>query len=103
MSERVYRPVITAVRTLFFVQGTRFTLSGTEHVPPVGGAVMAINHTSYLDFMYAGLPAWPSRRYVRFMAKKSIFTHRVAGPLMRGMHHIPVDRHRGGEAFAAAI
>src|SRR4029079_3817441 len=43
------------------------------------------------------------RRYVRFMAKKSIFGHRVAGPLMRGMRHIPVDRHKGGEAFAAAI
>lgn len=101
--EPVYRPVISAAKTLFFVQGTRFTITGEEHVPRVGGAVMAINHTSYLDFMYAGLPAWPHRRYVRFMAKKSVFTHRVTGPLMRGMHHIPVDRHKGGEAFTAAI
>jgi len=103
MNDPVYRPVISAAKTLFFVQGTRFTITGAEHVPRVGGAVMAINHTSYLDFMYAGLPAWPHRRYVRFMAKKSIFSHRVAGPLMRGMKHIPVDRHRGGEAFAASI
>jgi 1-acyl-sn-glycerol-3-phosphate acyltransferase len=101
--ELVYRPVIAAVQTLFLVQGTRFTITGEEHVPATGGAVMAINHTSYLDFMYAGLPAWPHRRYVRFMAKKSVFTHRVTGPVMRGMHHIPVDRHKGGEAFAAAI
>jgi 1-acyl-sn-glycerol-3-phosphate acyltransferase len=101
--EPVYRPVIHAVQTLFFVQGTRFTITGEEHVPRVGGAVMAINHTSYLDFMYAGLPAWPRRRYVRFMAKKSVFSHRLTGPLMRGMHHIPVDRHKGGEAFTAAI
>ena len=28
-------------------------------MPRTGGAVMAINHTSYLDFTYAGLPAWP--------------------------------------------
>ena len=103
MEDPVYRPVISAVKTLFLVQGTRFTITGEEHVPAVGGAVMAINHTSYLDFMYAGLPAWPHRRYVRFMAKKSVFTHRVTGPLMRGMRHIPVDRHKGGEAFAAAI
>ena len=101
--EPVYRPVIAAVQTLFRVQGTRFTITGEEHVPPLGGAVMAINHTSYLDFMYAGLPAWPHRRYVRFMAKKSVFTHRVTGPLMRGMGHIPVDRHKGGEAFTDAI
>ena len=57
MKDPVYRPVISAVRTLFFVQGTRFTIAGEEHVPAVGGAIMAINHTSYLDFMYAGLPA----------------------------------------------
>jgi 1-acyl-sn-glycerol-3-phosphate acyltransferase len=101
--EPVYRPVIAAVQTLFLVQGTRFTITGEEHVPPSGGAVMAINHTSYLDFMYAGLPAWPHRRYVRFMAKKSVFTHRVTGPLMRGMRHIPVDRHKGGEAFTDSI
>ncbi|MGL4176088.1 MAG: lysophospholipid acyltransferase family protein [Dermatophilaceae bacterium] len=101
--EPVYRPVIHAVKTLFFLQGTRFTLEGAENVPREGGAVMAINHTSYLDFMYAGLPAWPHRRYVRFMAKQSIFRHRVAGPLMRGMRHIPVDRHAGGRAFADAV
>jgi 1-acyl-sn-glycerol-3-phosphate acyltransferase len=101
--EPVYRPVIHAVKTLFFLQGTNIRILGEENVPREGGAVMAINHTSYLDFMYAGLPAWPHRRYVRFMAKKSVFAHRVSGPLMRGMHHIPVDRHRGGEAFAAAI
>ena len=95
--------MISVAQTLFFIQGTRFTISGAEHVPRTGGAVMAINHTSYLDFTYAGLPAWPHRRYVRFMAKKSIFGHRVAGPLMRGMRHIPVDPHKGGEAFAAAI
>lgn len=103
MNEPVYRPVIFAARTLFFVQGSAFTITGEEHVPRIGGAVMAINHTSYLDFTYAGLAAWPHRRYVRFMAKQSIFGHRVAGPLMRGMRHIPVDRHRGGDAFAAAI
>ena len=96
MSDPVYRPVIYVAKTLFFVQGSRFTITGSEHVPRTGGAVMAINHTSYLDFTYAGLPAWPHRRYVRFMAKKSIFGHRVAGPLMRGMRHIPVDRHKGG-------
>ena len=101
--EPVYRPVIHAVKTLFFLQGARFTITGEENVPAVGGAVMAINHTSYLDFMYAGLPAWPRRRYVRFMAKESIFSHRVAGPLMRGMKHIPVDRASGGQAFRDAV
>ncbi len=101
--EPLYRSVIGVARVLFFAQGSRFTVLGAEHVPSEGGAVMAINHTSYLDFTYAGLAARPHGRYVRFMAKQSIFRHRVAGPLMRGMHHIPVDRHRGGQAFSDAV
>ncbi|MBR7742828.1 1-acyl-sn-glycerol-3-phosphate acyltransferase [Phycicoccus sp. BSK3Z-2] len=99
----LYRTVVGAARTLFFVQGTRFTLEGRENVPRTGGAVMAINHTSYLDFMYGGLPPRKHGRYVRFMAKKSIFGHPVAGPLMRGMKHIPVDRASGGQAFREAL
>ncbi len=101
--EPLYRSVIGVARTLFLAQGTRFTLVGEDNVPREGGAVMAVNHTSYLDFTYAGLAARKHGRYVRFMAKQSIFRHRVAGPLMRGMHHIPVDRQRGGAAFSDAI
>jgi 1-acyl-sn-glycerol-3-phosphate acyltransferase len=99
----LYRTVVGAARAVFVLQGTRFTITGSEHIPRVGGAVIVINHTSYFDFMYGGLPARDHGRYVRFMAKQSIFRHRVAGPLMRGMRHIPVDRQAGGRAFADAV
>lgn len=98
-----YTPVIGLARTVFFLQGLRFTILGEENVPAVGGAVMAINHTGYFDFTYAGLAAWPRGRLVRFMAKKSVFGHRVTGPLMRGMKHIPVDRHAGQGAIEAGL
>ncbi len=101
--EPLYISVIGTARTLFFLQGLRFTMVGEEHVPRSGGAVMAINHTGYLDFTYAGLVARRSRRLVRFMAKESTFRHRVSGPLMRGMRHIPVDRERGASSFRAAV
>ncbi len=101
--EPVYRPVIAAARAVFAAQGLRFDIHGAENVPRSGPAVMAINHTGYFDFTYAGLAARPSGRYVRFMAKESIFGHRVAGPLMRGMKHIPVDRAAGTASFRAAI
>lgn len=100
--EPLYRFVIVLARTLFLVNGYRFTLKGREHVPRKGGAVMAINHTGYLDFVFAGLGARKSGRWVRFMAKKSIWQHKVAGPIMRGLKHIPVDRHAGGGALRAA-
>jgi 1-acyl-sn-glycerol-3-phosphate acyltransferase len=101
--EPFYRSVIGAARTVFFAQGTKFTLVGEDNVPATGGAVMAINHTGYLDFMLAGLPARKHKRYVRFMAKQSVFEHTLAGPVMRAMHHIPVDRHNGRQAFADAV
>ena len=63
----------------------------------------SINHIGYLDFTYAGLAARPARRLVRFMAKQEVFTHRVSGPLMRGMHHIPVDREAGAGSYRAAV
>jgi 1-acyl-sn-glycerol-3-phosphate acyltransferase len=37
------------------------------------------------------------------MAKKEIFDHKLAGPLMRGMHHICVDRDSGSASFVAAL
>ncbi len=103
MADPVYRSVIRLARAVFAVEGLRFTLEGTEHVPRTGGAVMAINHTGYMDFTYAGLAAQPAGRLVRFMAKSEVFDHRVSGPLMRAMRHIPVDRDAGAESFRAAF
>jgi 1-acyl-sn-glycerol-3-phosphate acyltransferase len=100
--EPVYTSVIVFARALFAAQGLKITMTGTEHVPRHGGAVLAINHTGYFDFTYAGLVGVKVGRYVRFMAKKSIWSNPVAGPLMRGMHHIPVDREAGQGSFDAA-
>lgn len=101
--EPVYTPVIGFARLLFAAQGLRFTMTGLEHVPARGGAVMAVNHTGYFDFTYAGLVGVRAGRLVRFMAKKSIWSNPVARPLMTGMHHIPVDRQAGQESFDTAL
>ncbi|HEV7823795.1 MAG TPA: lysophospholipid acyltransferase family protein [Mycobacteriales bacterium] len=103
MAEVVYPPVIAVARGLFAALGLRFTITGTENIPKTGGAVMAINHVGYLDFTFAGLAARPAKRLVRFMAKEEVFRHGVAGPLMRGMKHIPVDREAGSASFRAAL
>lgn len=101
--EFVYPPVIAFARSVFSMQGLKFTIVGDENVPERGGAVMVINHTGYFDFAYAGLAAQKSGRLVRFMAKDTVFTHPVSGPLMRGMRHIPVDRAAGSDSYAAAV
>jgi len=101
--EPVYTPVIGVARALFAAQGLKFTLTGAHNIPTSGGAVLMINHLSYFDFAYAGLAAVPSKRLVRFMAKDDVFRHKISGPLMRGMHHIPVDRTAGAASFRAAV
>jgi len=103
MAELVYPPVLVVAQSFFRYLGLKFTLSGTEHVPRTGGAVMVINHVGYLDFTFAGLAAKPADRLVRFMAKDDVFRHRISGPLMRGMKHIPVDREAGTASFRAAL
>lgn len=103
--EPAYETVIAGVRTLWRTQGLTITLTGTEHLPATGGAVLAINHTGYLDFTFAGLPFYRQkpRRYIRFMAKQEVFDHRVTGPVMRKLRHIPVDRSSGAASFDAAV
>jgi len=101
--EPVYTPVIAIARAVFAAEGLKFTITGAENIPVTGGAVLVSNHLSYMDFAYAGLAATPSRRLVRFMAKDDVFRHKISGPLMRGMHHIPVDRTAGAASFREAV
>jgi 1-acyl-sn-glycerol-3-phosphate acyltransferase len=103
MVEWVYGPVVAALKGCFAGMGLTFVDRGFENVPREGGAVFAINHVGYLDFIFAGRAADPIGRYVRFMAKDAVFRHKASGPLMRGMKHIPVDREAGAGAYAAAV
>jgi 1-acyl-sn-glycerol-3-phosphate acyltransferase len=103
MSDRVYPPVIAAAKLMFKVLDLQITIEGAHHVPRTGGAVLASNHVSYLDFILAGYGARPSGRLTRFMAKHEIFANKIAGPLMRGMHHIPVDRSAGQASYQQAL
>ncbi len=102
--EPVYGTVIQIARLLWWAQGLKFTVTGAENLPVTGGAVVAINHTSYFDFTFAGLPAYKQGhgRKVRFMAKKEVFDNKLMGPLMRAMRHIEVDRTSGADSYDQA-
>ena len=103
MAELVYPPVIGIAQLFWRYLGLKLKVTGQENIPHEGGAIIAINHVGYLDFALAGTALLPSKRYVRFMAKKEIFDNKIAGPLMRGMHHISVDRSAGSSSFVAAM
>jgi 1-acyl-sn-glycerol-3-phosphate acyltransferase len=98
-----YPPIIAAAKLSFRLLGQRIDLRGTEHVPREGGALIAVNHVGYVDFVYGGLAVNPAGRRVRFMAKRELFDHRVTGPLMRSLHHIEVDRGAGVASYRTAV
>jgi 1-acyl-sn-glycerol-3-phosphate acyltransferase len=96
-------PIIIAAAKAWFRVGLKVDMQGAEHVPESGGAVIACNHNSYLDFIASGYPGERKKRYTRFMAKKEVFDHKVGGFFMRSFHHLPVDRSNGAEAFQVAV
>ncbi|MDQ4103659.1 MAG: 1-acyl-sn-glycerol-3-phosphate acyltransferase [Actinomycetota bacterium] len=104
MTDGAYRCVAHVAAGLFRALDLRIDVVGGEHVPATGGGVVVVNHTGFLDFALSAFPFWREQgRFVRFMAKQEVFTHRVSGPLMRAMHHIPVDRAAGAGAFRLAV
>lgn len=102
MADITYPIIIAAAKTWFRVADFDIRMTGTEHIPSEGGAVIACNHNSYLDFVMAGYPGERQGRYTRFMAKREVFDHAVGGPLMRSFKHISVDRSSGAAALEAA-
>jgi 1-acyl-sn-glycerol-3-phosphate acyltransferase len=103
MRDLTYPPIIWTALAGFKALGQTFQMSGSDHVPRDGGVLLAYNHVSYVDFIYGGFAAHPSRRLVRFMAKRELFDHQAAGPLMRSLHHIEVDRGEGVASFHTAV
>jgi 1-acyl-sn-glycerol-3-phosphate acyltransferase len=103
MRDITYPPIVMLARTAFRALGLKIQIVGDEQVPTEGGAVFAVNHISYLDFIFSGFAAHRSKRLVRFMAKRELFDHRVTGPIMRSMHHINVDRAEGVASVQKAL
>ena len=80
------------------------TVTGLEHVPKQGPALIASNHISLVDWIFLGRGVVPINRLIRFMAMKEAFEHWLGGPLLRAMRHLPVDRYGSPEgAIAPAV
>jgi 1-acyl-sn-glycerol-3-phosphate acyltransferase len=80
------------LRTLF-----RCQVTGVEHVPRSGPAILAANHMSVFDPPVVGAPA---PRPIHYMAKAELFRIPGLGWLIRRLNAHPVER---GGADAAAM
>ncbi|MGV8968961.1 MAG: lysophospholipid acyltransferase family protein [Microbacteriaceae bacterium] len=100
----IYGAAVGAGRLLFGFLRVRPTVTGAEHLPRTGGAVLAITHFGYMDFALLEWMMWKNnRRHIRFLAQKGAFDKPVVGFLMRGMRHISVDMTAGAQAYSAAV
>ena len=101
--EPVFRSLEIAAGLVVRATGTRITFRGLENLPAAGGAVIAINHTSYVDFLPAALAATARGRRMRFMIKAEMEQVKPVGYLIKHTGTIPVDRRAGAGAYAAAV
>ncbi|BBY23865.1 lysophospholipid acyltransferase family protein [Mycobacterium stomatepiae] len=103
MPEPTYRTLEILSQLGVFATGTRISYRGVENIPRRGGAVVAINHTSYVDWLPAGLAMRRRRRRLRFMIKAEMQQVRVVNFLIKRTGTIAVDRNAGSGAYAVAV
>ncbi|MFM9035513.1 MAG: lysophospholipid acyltransferase family protein [Mycobacterium sp.] len=101
--EPVYRGIEIAAALAARVVGTKITYQGLEHIPTRGGAVIAMNHISYIDYLPAGLATRRRRRRIRYMLKAEMLEFGIVDWIIRRTRCIPVDRSAGAGAYAEAV
>lgn len=101
--EPVFRSLEIAATLLVRATGTTITFRGLENMPTSGGAVIAINHTSYVDWLPAALAAMHRGRRMRFMIKAEMNEVKVVAYLIKHTKTIPVDRTAGAQAYVHAV
>lgn len=101
--EPVYRSIEISAALAARMLGTRITYQGMENIPAEGGAVVAMNHISYLDYLPAGLATRQRRRRIRYMLKAEALDNGAVAWIIRHTDCIPVDRSSGAGAYAESV
>lgn len=95
-----YRLIKFIMRPLLMVL-TKRDWRGAHHLPPTGGVVVAVNHTSYFDPLAVGHFVVDNGRAPRFLGKVEVFKNPILGRLFKAAGQIPV--HRGTAVAAVAL
>lgn len=67
----------------------RYHAKGMERLPQAGGALLLINHQSFLDPLVVGVAF---RRPVSFLARDSLFRVPIIGWILRNTYVMPINR-----------
>lgn len=80
------------IAQLLFTIWFRVRAYGIENLP-TGGALLLINHQSFLDPLMVGLPL---SRPLSYLARENLFQVPFVGWVLRHTYVIPISRERGG-------
>jgi len=103
MAEPFYRFGEGVVPPLVAMNGTKFTFRGLENIPERGGALLAQNHTSYLDWLPPLFAVRERGRRMYFMIKAEMADVKAVNYVIKHARLIPVDRTDGHDAFDTAV
>lgn len=101
--EPVYRILEIIAGTMTRAQGVRRTYQGLANIPRSGGAVLAVNHTGYFDFLPMALGVYREGRRARFLVKSEMLDNPILRFLINHTKTVPVDRSAGHEAYEKAV
>jgi 1-acyl-sn-glycerol-3-phosphate acyltransferase len=103
MAEPFYRLCEWIVPPMVAMQGTKFTFHGLENIPARGGALLAQNHTSYLDWLPPLFAVRERGRRMYFMIKAEMADVKAVNYVIKHARLIPVDRRSGHDALAVGV
>lgn len=87
----LYYIAVAIIRFLMFFV-IRFKVEGVKNIPPEGGMILAVNHRSNYDPVFAAVAC---TRRLTFMAKAELFKNRLFGALLKNLGAFPINRGSG--------
>jgi len=84
----------------FYLFGFSYRYSGRAHVPRRGPVLVLSNHQSMLDPVLIGAS---TNRYLTFLARSTLFSVPVIGPLIHSLNAIPIDRNMGKDGIQSVL
>ncbi len=83
-----------------FTLGWSLRIQGKQNIPLAGPVLLIANHQSFFDPVLIGLA---SPRHLSFLARHTLFRHRLFGGLITAMNAVPIDQDGVGKSGLQTI